>query len=98
MRNPSGESSTAIARVMPSIADFDAVYAITYGKPYCAAIELMLMMLPHLLTTIDRDTSRDIENTLLTLVIITCWNSASVTSDIGFFKLIPALLTRISIL
>src|SRR5215216_2362945 len=40
-RMPFGESSTAIALVIPSIADLEAVYAITFGMPYREAMELI---------------------------------------------------------
>src|SRR5437870_4682197 len=66
---PLGESSVAIALVIPSIADFDAVYAITFGMPYCEAIELMLIMLPFTdCCSITRTTSLEIANTADTFV------------------------------
>src|SRR5947208_14705493 len=40
-RMPLGDNSVAIAFVIPSIADLEAVYAITFGIPYCDAIELI---------------------------------------------------------
>ncbi len=62
-RTPDGDHSTARARVIPSIADLDAVYATTSGIPYCDAIELIMMMLPAPRTTIDFATSRVSANT-----------------------------------
>ena len=57
--------------VIPSIADFDAVYAITLGIPYCDAIELMFMMLPLVFfSSIHFTTSLDKAKTAFTLVEI----------------------------
>src|SRR5665213_2170326 len=69
-RIPFGESSTAIARVMDSIAPLEALYAITFGNPYCDAIELILTMLPFLFFIIDFTTSLEIVKMDPTLVSI----------------------------
>src|SRR5689334_23009731 len=68
MRIPWGDSSVAMARVMPSIAVLEAEYAITLGIPYCAAMELMLTMLPFLLGNMVFTTSRVNANTATKLV------------------------------
>ena len=49
-RIPLGDNSTAIALVIPSIAVLLALYAITFGKPYCAAMELILIIQPDFYT------------------------------------------------
>ena len=69
-RMPFGDSSTAIALVIPSMAVLLALYAITFGNPYCAAMELMLMMLPEPLGNICFTTSRLMVNTAVTFVVI----------------------------
>src|SRR5215203_6627719 len=65
---PFGESSTAIALVMPSTADLEAVYAITFGMPYCEAIELILTMEPLPFANMCLTTSRDKAKTAVTFV------------------------------
>src|SRR5215203_6514177 len=65
---PFGESSTAIALVMPSMADLEAVYAITFGMPYCEAIELILIIAPPPFSSIILTTSLDKENMAVKLV------------------------------
>ena len=67
-RIPDGASSVAIARVIDSMAPLLAEYAITFGIPYCEAIELMLIILPPPFSFMFLITSRLTVKTLKRLV------------------------------
>ncbi|MNL21211.1 hypothetical protein D3C87_1424890 [compost metagenome] len=96
-RTPNGANSTAIALVIDSIAPLLAEYAITFGIPYCDAIELILIMLPPLFSFMFFTTALLTAKTLKRLVWITDKKSSSVTSKNSFLRLIPALFTKMSI-